>query len=83
MSSTISTAAPVKTSKVVGRRIVRFATLDDIQADAERLAAGPVRQLGNWSVRASRRSFGAHQKMSLDGDPARAPWPIRMFCPGD
>jgi len=40
---------PVDTSKVTGRRQIKFNTLDDILADVERLYQGKVRSLGNWS----------------------------------
>lgn len=76
---TSSTATPVNTSKVTGRREVHFRTIDDILADAERLTAGPMRQLGNWSVGQATSHLARTQKMSLDGDPARAPLPIRML----
>jgi hypothetical protein len=40
---------PVDTAKVTDRRQLKFNTLDDILADVERLKAGKVRSLGNWS----------------------------------
>jgi len=39
----------VNTAKVTGRRKVRYDSYDDLLRDAERLAAGKVRPLGNWS----------------------------------
>ncbi len=78
-TTTASQAAPVNTAKVTGRRQLRFNTLDEIQADAERLAHGPVRQLGNWSVGQACAHLGRTMKMSLDGDPNRAPLPIRLL----
>ena len=69
----------VNTAKVVGRRKLQFSTLDDIAAEAERLSAGRVRQLGNWSVGQATAHLARTMRMSLDGDPARAPWPIRML----
>ena len=81
-SSTIptsSTATPVNTSKVTGRRQVHFESLDDILADAERLTRGPVRQLGNWSVGQATSHLARTMKMAVDGDPRRAPLPVRMI----
>ncbi|MGI9455908.1 MAG: DUF1569 domain-containing protein [Aeoliella sp.] len=40
----------VETKKVTGRRELHFATIDEVLAEAERLASGPVTQLGNWSL---------------------------------
>ena len=39
----------MNTKAVTGRREVHYDTFDDALADAERLAAGDVRTLGNWS----------------------------------
>lgn len=40
----------VKTSKVIGRRCLRFESLDAVLADAEQLAAVESKQLGNWTL---------------------------------
>lgn len=37
------------TKHITDRRPVRFNSLDEILADAETLASGPIRTLGNWS----------------------------------
>jgi hypothetical protein len=79
--STATATAPVKTSKVAGRRELHFTSLDDILADAQRLAAGPVRQLGNWSLGQATTHLARTMKMSLDGVQFRAPWYIRMVAP--
>jgi hypothetical protein len=87
-----STSAPqpstvrVKTAKVKGRRRLRFATLDELLAESERLASGPVRQLGNWPVGQCFGHLSRAMKMSLEGGPGRAPWWMRwtigkMFKP--
>jgi len=41
---------PVDSKTVTGRRKLQFATIEDVLADAEQLASGPCRQLGNWSL---------------------------------
>jgi hypothetical protein len=80
-TSTVPTnAATVNTSKVSGRRELHFTKFDDIEADATRLSTRPVRQLGNWSVGQATAHLARTMKMSLDGDPARAPFPVRLFC---
>jgi len=38
----------VDTSKVTGRRKVRYETFEDLIADARQLASGEVTSLGNW-----------------------------------
>ena len=77
-SSASAKAAPVNTAKVSGRRKLRFNNFDEIQAEAERLAAGPVRQLGNWSLGQATAHLARAMTMPLDGSPTRAPLPIRM-----
>jgi hypothetical protein len=71
---------PVRTTKVVGRRKVRFENLDEIIADAEMLAAKRVRQLGNWSVGQATGHLARTMQLSLDGfDGALAPLPFRLL----
>ncbi len=72
MSTAIATA-PVNTSKVSGRRELHFTSLDEILADAQRLAAGQYRQLGNWSLGQATTHLARTMKMSLDGAKFRAP----------
>jgi hypothetical protein len=40
----------VNTKAVTGRRQLHFNSVDEVLADAERLANGPYTQLGNWSL---------------------------------
>ena len=37
------------TKQVTGRRSLRYGSLDEMLADAESLASGPIQTLGNWS----------------------------------
>ena len=53
----------LKTKKVEGRRQVRYESIDDFLADAQRLAGSPVRTLGNWS----QGQIYMHLARSLDG----------------
>ncbi len=69
---------PVNTARVRGRRRLKFQQLDDITAEVERLAAVPIRQLGNWSLPQCVGHLSRAMQMSLEGVPDRAPWLIRM-----
>lgn len=43
-------ASKIDTAKVIGRRTLRFDSIDQIEAEVERLASAPtIRGLGNWS----------------------------------
>lgn len=67
----------VDTAKVPGRRTLRFATLEEMLADAEALAAGPVRTLGNWSFGQILDHLSVWLEFTLDGFPVTIPWYIR------
>ncbi len=83
MSSSTISGQPgktaVNTTKVTGRRALHFTALDDIRADAERLAAGGARQLGNWSLGQATVHLARAMLMAVDGDPRRAPLPVRLI----
>ena len=64
-----------------GRRELHFATLAEVQAEAERLASIRVRQLGNWPLGYSLAHLAGAMKMSLDGADFKAPFYIRWFAP--
>jgi Protein of unknown function (DUF1569) len=86
MSATVtqsvgSPAAAVKTSKVAGRRELHFTKIAEIQADAESLARGNVRQLGNWTLGTALAHLARTMKMSLDGAHFRPNFMIRLFAP--
>ena len=83
MSTTAPAAAPVPidTTKVVGRRTLRFNSIDDILTDAGQLASRPVRQLGNWSLGQASSHLANAMKISLDGADFRAPLFIRLLAP--
>ena len=82
MSTATSTpTSTVNTAKVKGRRELHFTKLADIQADAERLASGPVRQLGNWSLGYALAHIAGTMKIALDGATFRVPFFIRWFAP--
>jgi len=72
---------PVVTKKVSGRRTLRFESLDEVQAEAERLADGRVKMLGNWSLAQIFKHLAAGLNSSLDGSTFKAPWYVKMMAP--
>jgi Protein of unknown function (DUF1569) len=70
---------PVDTTKVEGRRKVDYKTLGEVLADADRLAAGPVTLLGNWSAGQVFRHLAGAYNGSIDGFPASFPWYFRLM----
>ena len=68
----------VDTRKVTGRRKLKFASYDEILADAERLVQGPTRQLGNWTVGQALEHLARAQNMAIDGSALRLPWAVRL-----
>lgn len=71
----------VDTKKVDGRRMLRFESLYDVLADAEQLAAGDVRMLGNWSLAQAFSHVAAGFNSSLDGSSFKPPFFVRMLAP--
>ncbi len=70
----------VDVKTVSGRRDLRYGSLDELLADAERLVATPgTRTLGNWSLAQLLAHLASAIKMSLgDVPPPSAPWPVRI-----
>jgi hypothetical protein len=66
-------------TKTVSRRILKFAALDDIVAEVERLNQGKVRALGNWTPGQILKHLAIVMVWSLDGAPVKAPWIARIF----
>lgn len=80
MATAAVPSIPVVTTKVTGRRVLRFTSLDDILKDARQLAAGNARPLGNWSLGQATEHLARAMTMSLDGtNLGRAPLPIRLL----
>ena len=71
----------VATRKVTGRRKLRFASLEDLSAELDQLAAAPLRQLGNWSLGQICRHLAVAMNGSIDGYGFQAPWAIRLVAP--
>jgi hypothetical protein len=64
----------VKTSKVTGRRRLHFESLDEVLAEAERLAARPYRKLGNWTLGQILMHLALAGEKSIDGTIAGRAW---------
>jgi hypothetical protein len=69
----------VDTTKVQGRRKLNYATLREVADDAERLAAGDVRALGNWSPGQIFAHLARSFNSSIDGFGFTAPWYFRLM----
>jgi hypothetical protein len=75
---TDATRSTIDTRRVKNRRDVRFANFDEFLADADRLASGPVRQLGNWTLAQIFDHLARSMNVSVDGTNERFPWPLRI-----
>jgi hypothetical protein len=71
----------VKTANVAGRRQLKFNSLDDILADAERCASENYRPLGNWSAAQIFEHLARVMNGTIDGLPFTVPWLARMILP--
>jgi hypothetical protein len=72
----------VDTKKIIGRRELRFNSLDEVVADAERLVAAPnTKTIGNWPLDRLIGHLTSSVNGSIDGFPAKAPWFIRLASP--
>ncbi len=70
---------PVNTKKVAGRREVRYASLDELLADAQRLSSTEVRELGNWSRGQIYEHLARSLDSSIDGAGFSLPAPVRWL----
>jgi hypothetical protein len=62
----------IETAKVVGRRMLRFETLDDIARDVETLAAAnEIKTLGNWTAGQLLQHLAIVMNSAIDGMPNR------------
>jgi len=74
------TETTVDTAKVTGRRELHFASLDDIRADVEQLAAArEIKTLGNWSPGQVFQHLGLVMNNSIDGFQSQMPWIVRVL----
>lgn len=71
----------INTKTVAGRRELRFNTFDDLLAEAERLAGGEVKMLGNWSLAQIFSHLAAGVNSTMDGTTFKAPFFMRLMAP--
>lgn len=71
----------VNTKTVEGRRELRFNSFDDLLADAEQLAGGEVKMLGNWSLAQIFTHLAAGINSNIDGSSFKAPFFMRLMAP--
>ena len=69
----------VNTKNATGRRKVRYTSLDDLLADAQRVAGDDVTMVGNWSAGQVMRHLALTINYSIDGFPFQFPWPLRKL----
>ncbi len=73
-------ATDLDTSKVANRRTLKFASIDEVLADVDRLASyKEVRALGNWSSGQVVQHLAMTMKNSIDGFESFVPAPMRLF----
>ncbi len=70
---------PVQTARVQGRRVLDYASFEELLADAERLTSIPVKTLGNWSQGQIYKHIALMITGSIDGLPMRFPWLFRIM----
>ncbi len=69
----------INTKKVVGRRQVHYASLDELLVDAERCAKENVRALGNWSPGQIFEHLARSMDGAIDGFDFSMPAPVRWL----
>jgi hypothetical protein len=84
MTTTMLIDTSVNTKKVVGRRKLRFETIDQAMAEVDRLAAldqqGKLKLLGNWKFGQILNHLAVWQEFFYDGfPPVGVPFPIRLI----
>lgn len=76
-----TSSALVDTGKVAGRRPLRFESIDQAIADAERLVeaerAGRLRRLGNWTLGQALGHVATWAEYAYTGAPLKAPFFVR------
>jgi hypothetical protein len=73
---------PINTKSVHGRRHLTFQSLDEVVADAEKLAVSPnTKMLGNWPLGQLLMHLTTTINHSIDGISFTGPWYIRLIAP--
>jgi hypothetical protein len=78
-----SVGGAVDTGRVTGCRAVRFASLDELLADVERLAtaerASTLKRRGNWTLGQALGHLATWGQFAFDGTPLNPPWFIKLI----
>ncbi len=81
--ATSASSTAVDTGKVIGRRTVRFESIDEVLAEVDRLAeaerAGRLRRLGNWTLGQALGHLATWAEYGYTGAPLKAPFFIRWI----
>jgi len=76
-------ASAVDTGKVVGRRELRFESIDQVLADVDRLVeaerSGRLKRLGNWTLGQTLGHLATWVEYSYTGAPLKVPFFIRWM----
>lgn len=76
-------ADSVDTGKVTGRRQLRFASIDEMMAEVERLVqaekAGPLKRVGNWTLGQALGHLAVWAEYSYTGSPLKPPFLVKLF----
>jgi hypothetical protein len=70
----------INTSKVEGRRNLRFDSFDDIVKEAETLAATKIRCLGNWTFPQILDHLAKSLNTTIDGVNVKPPLVVRIMA---
>lgn len=79
MTNQSAPGSRINTREVSGRRKVHYDTFQDLVEDAQRLAAGPTCNLGNWSLGQALKHLGLAMKGSIHGPTFKVPWYVRLL----
>jgi Protein of unknown function (DUF1569) len=72
----------VDTKNALGRRTLRFTTLEEVIADSEKLVSSPhTRMLGNWPLDRLLTHLAHGIDSSIDGSTVQAPRVVRLIAP--
>jgi hypothetical protein len=71
----------VKSSKVTGRRSLRFSSYQQILDEVRKLSGAPTRQLGNWSLGQICEHLAKSMDMAIDGATFKPALYIRLIAP--
>ena len=66
-------------TKKVARREVRYASFEEVLADAQKLTSGNAQTVGNWSLGQILQHLAKTMDASIDGTEMKVPWIMRTF----